>query len=101
MYYIYVNNHDASCTIFYDTKPEELEPIYELESLPEGDGILKRADDGTFYYEQLSEVEIPDPIEPEIEETIEQRLERIEQTTAYTQLQVEYLTMLSEVNTTK
>lgn len=55
--------------------------------------------------EEISEeVEVivpPVVIEPQPEDTIEQRLDRIEQTTAYTQLQIEYLTTLSETNTTK
>lgn len=61
MYYLYVGTSDI-CTVFY-VKPESIKPIYEVESLPEGEGILKRAEDGSFYYEPFPEPE--PPIEPE------------------------------------
>lgn len=52
-------------TVFY-VKPN-LEGLLEVESLPEGSGILRRAVDGTFYYEPFPEPEVnpEQPIKPE------------------------------------
>lgn len=81
--------------VYYDKKyiPEnQLEVTIEVEELPEGEGILKRNANGNFYRESVESKEVtPAP-------TIEDRLEAIEQTSAYTQIQVEYLATLAEIN---
>lgn len=92
-YYLYKGN-DNIFTVFYD-RPTELEPLYEVERLPElpdGGGTLKQAEDGTFYYEPFHEVEIPEPIE-----SIEPQ-PTLEEMQARTLLNTEYLVVLSEVN---
>ncbi|MEA0556085.1 hypothetical protein U1P98_18695 [Lysinibacillus irui] len=68
-------------TVFY-VKPN-LEGLIEVESLPEGSGILRHAADGTFYYEPFPEPEEPEvnpelPITPEPPETLEERIARLE-----------------------
>lgn len=66
-------------TVFY-VKPN-LEGLIEIESLPEGSGILRRAADGTFYYEPFPEVSNPpiiEPEKPESPETLEERITRLE-----------------------
>ena len=72
MFYL-LDNRDGF-TIFHE---EEHVPAYlrsqlvEVESLPEGDGILRRAEDGSFYFE---EVVVPEeaPAEKPIEEKIDE-----------------------------
>lgn len=80
--------------VYYDKKyiPEnQLEVTIEVEELPTGEGILRRDVNGDFYRESVEREETPAP-------TIEDRLEAIEQTSAYTQIQVEYLATLAEIN---
>lgn len=57
---IYLYPIDDTFTIFY-VKPN-LPNLIEIESLPEGDGIIRQADDGSFYYEPFPE---PTPEEPD------------------------------------
>ena len=68
-------------TVFF-VKPD-LEGLIEVESLPEGNGILRQAEDGTLYYEPFPEPEVPEvnpelPITPEPPETLEERITRLE-----------------------
>ena len=56
--------NDGTFTI-YPVKPD-LTGLIEVEELPEGIGILRQAEDGTFYYEPFPEF-IPRPEEPEVE----------------------------------
>ena len=77
---IYLYPIDETFTVFY-VKPN-FPSLIEIESLPEGEGILRRAKDGTFYYElfpDLTPVEPVEPIEPEQPvETIDDKLARLE-----------------------
>lgn len=43
---------------------------------------------------------VPDPTESEPVQTVEERLEQLELTAAHTQLQVDYIAFLTELNTT-
>lgn len=65
MYYLFPTGDTFS---IFCIRPD-LPNLIELESLPTGDGILKRREDGTFYYEPFPEVEPPTepelPVEPE------------------------------------
>lgn len=89
---IYLLPREDTFAIFYNAEllPTTENEIIEIEKLPSGNGILRRNTNGEFYYELVEE---PTPIP-----TIEERLEAIEQTSAYTQIQVEYLTMLTEIS---
>ena len=88
MIYLYPDSKTSSFSVFNDvsTLPEKYRSqLIEIESLPEGEGILRRAGDGSFYYEPFASVEPIEPIEPEpvepqpIEpvETIDEKLERV------------------------
>ncbi|RDV25343.1 hypothetical protein [Lysinibacillus capsici] len=77
--------NDGTFTI-YPVKPD-LTGLIEVEELPEGIGILRQAEDGTFYYEPFPEfiprTEEPEvnpelPITPEPPETLEERIARLE-----------------------
>ncbi|MGE7839614.1 hypothetical protein ACQKNX_02365 [Lysinibacillus sp. NPDC093712] len=91
--------------VVFNNEPD-IEGAIVLDALPEGVGILRRRDDGTFYYESVLEPVDPNP-EPEpepvppVETSIEKRLEQIELTSAYTQLQVDYVAFLTEILTTQ
>lgn len=68
MFYLYPNEDTFT---FYNS-PEDLPEQYrhnliEVEALPEGSGILRRASNGTFYYEPFPEPEVnpEQPIKPE------------------------------------
>ncbi|WP_418301278.1 hypothetical protein [Lysinibacillus fusiformis] len=81
-------------TVFY-VKPD-LEGLIEIESLPEGTGILRRSDDGTFYYEPYPEQEVPEvnpdpPIKPEQPEL------SVEEMQAQILLNTEYLVSRAEL----
>lgn len=93
MYYLMPTN--TTFVVYYEKNfvPESLvNQVLEVETLPEGEGILKRNANGDFYREAVESKEVtPAP-------TIEDRLETIEQTSAYTQIQVEYLATLAEIN---
>jgi len=55
--------------------------LIEIDSLPDGYGILKRKEDESFYYETV-EHKVPEPMDPAPEvpkETIEEKLARLEQ----------------------
>ncbi|MEK5332023.1 hypothetical protein [Lysinibacillus sp. FSL W8-0992] len=100
-------NEDSTYTIFYveSAIPEYLKSDVIEADIPEvEDGVLRRAEDGTFYFEQFPIVPTPEP-EPEpippVETSIEKRLEQIELTSAYTQLQVDYVAFLTEILTTQ
>lgn len=91
---IYLLPRENTFAIFYNAEllPTTENEIIEIEKLPSGNGILRRNTNGEFYYESVESKEItPAP-------TIEDRLETIEQTSAYTQIQVEYLATLAEIN---
>ncbi|EON70182.1 hypothetical protein [Lysinibacillus sphaericus] len=65
MYYLY-KNEDGSFTVFTDLNavPGWMQSdIIQVSSLPEGEGILRRAEDGSFYYEPFPSVEEPPIIE--------------------------------------
>lgn len=65
--------------------------FYEIDSLPEGEGILRQAGDGSFYYESFPSVEPiqPEPVEPDPlpTETIDEKLARMEQQLQEQQMQ--------------
>lgn len=91
MYYLIPTN--TTFVVYYEKSfvPESLvNQVLEVETLPEGEGILKRNANGNFYRESVESKEVTP--------TIEDRLEAIEQTSAYTQIQVEYLATLAEIN---
>lgn len=87
---VYLLPHNDSFAIFNDMShiPEqERDKVIELESLPEGQGILKQTIDGSFYYEEqpfepvepeqpLDTVEPEQPFEPV--ETIDDKFARLE-----------------------
>lgn len=68
--------------------------FYEVESLPEGEGILRRAEGGSFYYEPFPSVEPTEPeplpvesVQPQPVESIEDKLARMEQQLQEQQMQ--------------
>lgn len=66
-----------SFSIFY-AKPD-LPDLIEVESLPEGDGILRMSEEGELYYEP-STAPMPEPPITEIPvETLEEKLVRMEE----------------------
>ena len=84
---IYLLGRSSTFTIFYDFKaiPEYLRSeVIEVDSLPEGEGILRKAEDGEFYYEPFPIVEDLPIIDPEPEplptETLEEKVTRLEST---------------------
>lgn len=98
MFYIYINE-DRTCTVYTVKEyiPESLkDAIVEYTTIPEGEGILKAHEDGTLYLEPIpvDPIDPPDPVPPE--PTVEQRLERIELTSAQTQVQGDYVAFLVE-----
>ncbi|MFJ7407543.1 MULTISPECIES: hypothetical protein [unclassified Lysinibacillus] len=101
-------NPDDSYTLFYTLEgiPEVIKKDLIEAEVPDGEGILRRGEDGSFYWEiPVKEPEaIPEPEpepEPPVETSIEKRLEQIELTSAYTQLQVDYVAFLTEILTTQ
>lgn len=93
--------------VFYafESVPTSLkDSVVEIEIPGSGFGILKKGMDGIFYYEPFPEDSTPKP-EPEpvppVETSIGKRLEQIELTSAYTQLQVDYVAFLTEILTTQ
>lgn len=99
MYYL-VDNMSLNIWNIYanieDIPEKYRDSVVQVESLPGGSGILRRAEDGTFYYEEYppEPIDPPDPVPPE--PTVEQRLERIELTSAQTQVQGDYVAFLVE-----
>lgn len=84
MIYLYPNGD--TFTIYTDLSylPEEYHAeVIEAESLPEGDGVLRQAVDGSFYFEPFPEPTPIESIEPEqsVETvgTIDDKLTRLEQ----------------------
>ena len=86
---IYVYPFNDSFTIIYDKAyiDESLHgDLIEVESLPEGTGVLKRRSNGEFYYESTGQEIVQEPVspveptptpEPPVQETTEQKLERV------------------------
>lgn len=77
MVYLFPNN-DTFTIFYYKSALHERyhKQLIELESLPEGEGILRRADDGSFYYEPFDT-----PIGPEQPiptETLAEKITRLE-----------------------
>lgn len=69
--------------------------------IPKGVGELRRDSNGNFYlYNEPDVSPEPEPVPP-VETSIEKRLEQIELTSAYTQLQVDYVAFLTEILTTQ
>lgn len=95
-------NGDGSYALFYDITsiPEWMRSEIESIIIPSGSGILKKNADGVFYYEKIVPQE-PDPEPEKPKLTVEQRLEQIESTVAYTYLQVDYLMFLAEITQQK
>ncbi|WP_312507393.1 hypothetical protein [Lysinibacillus sp.] len=84
-------------TVFY-VKPN-LEGLIELDSLPESSGILRRAEDGTFYYEpypeEINPPIIEQPTEPPTE--IQPPVLSVEEMQAQILLNTEYLVSRAEL----
>lgn len=99
---LYLVPANDSFIIYYKKEyvPKQQESsIIEVQSLPEGHGILKRAEDGSFFYEVPKEV-VSDPL-PEltpVEESLPEKVDRLDGMMAYTQLRMEYLIILTESN---
>lgn len=90
MIYLYPNSDTFA--IFYNKNdlPEKYhKDLIEIESLPEGEGILRQAGDGSFYYEHFPKPIDPDPVEPELTQ---------EQIQLQTLLNTEFLVIMSEIN---
>lgn len=96
---------DGHWTIFYDEEhiPETIKNSVVLIEVGEKpvDGneyVLNRnVDSGDFYWELFTQ-EIKEPEESQKEPTVEERLARLEETSARTYLQVDYLTFLAELS---
>lgn len=86
--------NDGTFTI-YPVKPD-LTGLIEVEELPEGIGILRQAEDGTFYYEPFPEF-IPRPEEPEPPIKPEPPVLSIEEMQAQILLNTEYLVSRAEL----
>lgn len=77
---VYLLPYDGSFAIFNDIShiPKQVrDKVIELESLPEGQGILRQATDESFYYEEQPFVPVI-PETEEQEETLEEKLARLE-----------------------
>lgn len=75
--WLYPNNE--TFTIFL-IKPD-LPNLIEVDALPEGEGILRRREDGSFYYEPLPEPKSPEVIPaPPLSLVEEMQLEQLYQT---------------------
>lgn len=74
-------------------EPKILEQIEQ-----DGQRITRFTRDGVNISHEIVESIIIPKIEIEPQPTVEDRLEAIEQTSAYTQIQVEYLATLAEIN---
>ena len=82
MVYLYPNNDTFSIYTDISYLPEKYhKDVITLESLPQGEGILRRAEDGSFYFEQSTTVKEPpiieQPTEPEPTETLEEKISRL------------------------
>jgi len=86
--------NDGTFTI-YPVKPD-LTGLIEVEELPEGIGILRQAEDGTFYYEPFPEF-IPRPEEPEQPNIPEPPVLSVEEMQAKILLNTEMLLIQKEI----
>lgn len=86
--------NDGTFTI-YPVKPD-LTGLIEVEELPEGIGILRQAEDGTFYYEPFPEPEVPG-VNPEVPITPEPPVLSIEEMQAKILLNTEMLLIQKEI----
>lgn len=87
MFYLYPSSD--TFTIYTDISylPEKYhKDLIEIESLPEGDGVLRQAEDGSFYYETFPK---PNELEPE---------PTLEQIQLQTLLNTEFLVIMSEIS---
>lgn len=77
------HNGDGSYALFFDINnvPEWMRPKIEEMTVPEGYGILRKKEDGSFYYEPFQSEEEPpiieQPTEPEPTETLEEKISRL------------------------
>lgn len=77
-------NENGEWTVFFvmEGVPDSLkQDVIEIEVPDDGVGILRRAKDGSFYYEPFPTVEEPpiieQPTEPEPTETLEEKISRL------------------------
>lgn len=97
MIYLFKNADGESYSITFDGSvlTEELKnEAIQVESLPEGHGILKRNKNGEFYFEEVEQVVItpPEPVEPK---------PTLEELQTQTLLNTEYLVTMSELSNVK
>lgn len=85
-------NGDDSYALFYDVGsiPDSIRPKIEQIVIPEGTGILRKKEDGSFYYEPFPTVEEP-PINEPSEEVPPQLQVSVEEMQAQILLNTEYL----------
>lgn len=106
MIYVYHDIETNTFSSFTDVShlnKEQLKNVVSTDNPPNGNGDLKFDENRNIYLESIAPVAVKDIEEKENdaitpEPTIEDRLEAIEQTSAYTQIQVEYLATLAEIN---
>ena len=105
MIYVYHDIETNTFSSFTDVShlnKEQLKNVVSADNPPNGNGDLKFDENRNIYLEAIATVAVKDIEEKEYAATpaptIEDRLEAIEQTSAYTQIQVEYLATLAEIN---
>lgn len=87
MIYLIPSDNTFGIYFDYDSIPNKLKPTsIEVESLPEGDGIIRRRPDGSFYREPYKEPMTDLDPQPTLDEMQTQTL-----------LNTEYLVIMSEL----
>ncbi|AHN24232.1 hypothetical protein [Lysinibacillus varians] len=86
------HNGDGSYALFFDINhvPEWMRPKIEEMTVPEGTGILRKKEDGSFYYEPFQSDKEP-PINEPSEEVPPQLQVSVEEMQAQILLNTEYL----------
>lgn len=104
MVYLYPNGDTFTIYSDISSLPEEYHSeVIEIESLPEGEGVLRQAGDGSFYYEPFPEptpIEPVEPIEPEQPQPIETTEEKLERVLKQLDVQQKQNLILLDVNMT-
>jgi|GEM_PF-3290553 len=69
---------ESGDTFVVHNEDPNIDGVIVIESLPEGSGILRRNNEGVFYYEKIIDPEIapePEPVPPV--ETLEEKISRL------------------------